>query len=403
MSYRRRGEGAGYGGRVADKLVEHFGVGQCFRDVDDIESGVDFVKTIQEAVGTCEVLVAIIGPDWTTQTDARGTRRLDDPKDFVRLEVAAALQRDIRVIPVLVGGADIPSEHELPDVLSALSRRQVHELTDTRWEYDITKLVTSIESIGIRPLSRSKGAGLSAATWKTAAGLAAIGGAGLAVASLALYSGASILSRSSVSGPESKPVRAQVAHLDETARSSQDAAQQMQRALEHERKERQEAERIADLERTKRREREDDLDRTRKDSAAKRVEPEARRAQPVSQTVQYDTFSGTQGRVRVTWQHEGVVYTAVVVTNGTTGSALVNYVDPLTGLPVGAEEDLELLRNAGGVFYVGANPRVPGTGVPHPFYMRDIFKLSSLPNGSWTISEVGDTWEHFDRAATIAQ
>jgi hypothetical protein len=132
------------------------------------------------------------------------------------------------------------------------------------------------------------------------------------------------------------------------------------------------------------------------------VEPE-RRAQPVSQSAQYDTFSGTQGRVSVTWQHEGVLYNAVVVTNGTRGSALVNYIEPLTGLPVGAEEDLELLRNAGGVFYVGANPRVPGTGVPHPFYRRDIFKLSSLPNGGWTISEVGDTWDHFDRAATVAQ
>ncbi len=156
ISYRRRGEGAGYGGRIADRLVEHFGVGQCFRDVDDIESGVDFVKTIQEAVGACEVLIAVIGPDWITQTDVRGNRRLDDPRDFVRLEIAAALQRDIRVIPVLVGGADIPTEQELPDVLSALSRRQVHELTDTRWEYDVTKLIAAIESIGIKAHSRSK-------------------------------------------------------------------------------------------------------------------------------------------------------------------------------------------------------------------------------------------------------
>ena len=267
--------------------------------------------------------------------------------------------------------------------------------------FDITKLVTSIESIGIRPVARSKGAGLRAATWKTAAGVAAIGGASLAAASLALYSVTSIPSRSNDSAAGSKPASLN-AQLAETVRSSQDAAQQMQRALEHERKERQEAERIADLDRSKRREREDDLDRARRDTA-KRVAPEPRRAQPVSQTVQYDTFSGTQGRVRVTWQQEGVVYTAVVVTNGTRGSAIVNYVDLLTGLPVGAEEDLELQRNAGGVFYVGANPRVPGTGVPHPFYTRDIFKLSSLPNGSWTISEVGDNWEQFDRAASVAQ
>src|SRR5262249_25968863 len=72
ISYRRHGEGAGYGGRIADKLVEHFGPEQCFRDVEDIESGVDFVTTIEQAVGGCEVLIAVIGPDWITQTNDKG-------------------------------------------------------------------------------------------------------------------------------------------------------------------------------------------------------------------------------------------------------------------------------------------------------------------------------------------
>jgi hypothetical protein len=259
--------------------------------------------------------------------------------------------------------------------------------------------------VSYRPVSRSKGARFKAAPWKTAAGLSAIGGAGLTIASLAFYSGAAITDgfRGSVAESKTGPASAPMAQLAGTVRSSQDATQQMQRALERERNERQDSERTVGAERAKRREREDELERARRDSAPQRVESETHRAQPVSQTIQHDSFTGTHGRVRVTWQQEGVVYNAVVVTNGTRGSAIVNYIDPLTAIPVGAEQDLELLQNAGGLFYVGANPRVPGTAVPHPFYMRDIFKLSSLPNGSWTISEVGENWEHFDRVSTIAQ
>src|SRR5262245_41459072 len=98
ISYRRHGQGAGYGGRIADKLVEKFGADQCFRDVANIESGVDFINAIQEAVSSCEILIAVIGPDWISQKYQLGGRRLDDPRDFVRLEVSAALDRDIRVI-----------------------------------------------------------------------------------------------------------------------------------------------------------------------------------------------------------------------------------------------------------------------------------------------------------------
>lgn len=154
LSYRRHGEGAGYGGRLADKIVEHFGPSQCFRDVEDIESGADFVATINEAVGACDVLIAVIGPDWITQTNERGLPRLEDPGDFVRIEVAAALARNIRVIPVLVGGAAVPTAEELPGVLQGLARRQAHELTDTRWVYDVGSLLASIESIGIAPLKQ---------------------------------------------------------------------------------------------------------------------------------------------------------------------------------------------------------------------------------------------------------
>jgi TIR domain-containing protein len=382
ISYRRRGDGAGYGGRIADKLVEHFGVEQCFRDVDDIESGVDFVKTIQEAVGACEVLIAVIGPDWITQTDVRGKRRLDDPKDFVRLEVAAALQRDIRVIPVLVGGADIPTEHELPDVLSALSRRQVHELTDTRWEYDVTKLIAAIESIGIKAHSRSKRGLAIGPKWKTAAAVSAFGTLSLVLASVLVSGGASFFDQRDARTTESKAgkgVNAQVAPAVDTMRTSQDISQ-LKQALERERR---------DLE--------TDLERVQKE---RRVEVEPSKGQLASQQSQVDSSSGIHGRVRVTWQHEGVIYSALVVMNGARGSALVNYIEPQTGIQVGAEQDLEFIRNANGAFYVGSNSRVPGTAIPHPFYAPDIFRLTRLRDGNWAIAEVSPDWHHFDRVVT---
>ena len=156
ISYRRQGEGAGYAGRLADKLLQEFGDDQCFRDIDDIESGVDFVRSISEAVGGCEVLISVIGRDWISITDAEGRSRLEDPNDFVRLEIAAGLSRDVRVIPVLVGGAVMPSAEDLPDALAALSRRQAHEITDTRWDFDVGRLIDSIEAAGIKRLTQKR-------------------------------------------------------------------------------------------------------------------------------------------------------------------------------------------------------------------------------------------------------
>ena len=150
ICYRRQGEGSGYGGRLADKLVKHFGPGQCFRDVENIETGVDFVDSITKAIDDCEVLVVVIGPDWATQRDEQKMPRINDPKDFVRLEVAAALRRNIRVMPVLVGGAEPPDEDQLPEDLRDLPRRQAHELSDSRWDYDTDRLIHAIESIGIK-------------------------------------------------------------------------------------------------------------------------------------------------------------------------------------------------------------------------------------------------------------
>ncbi len=144
ISYRRD-DSAGYAGRLYDRLTDHFSEGQLFMDIDTIEPGLDFVEVIEEAVGLCDVLIVLIGKQWLTITDAIGRRRLDNPEDFVRLEIAAALDRNIRVIPVLVRGAAMPSSEDLPTALRRLARRHALELSDTRFHYDVDQLVEVLE------------------------------------------------------------------------------------------------------------------------------------------------------------------------------------------------------------------------------------------------------------------
>jgi TIR domain len=139
ISYRRD-ESAGYAGRIADSFEEYFGEDKVFRDIDSIEPGLDFAEAIESAVGSCEVLIAVIGNNWLTATDAAGRKRLEDANDFVRTEIATALKRNIRVIPLLVQGASMPSADELPDDLAPLARRNAFELHDTSWRDDVRRL-----------------------------------------------------------------------------------------------------------------------------------------------------------------------------------------------------------------------------------------------------------------------
>ena len=113
ISYRRE-ETAYPAGWLFDRLAERFSPKQVFKDVDSIELGDDFVQMITRAVGSCDVLLALIGDQWLTITDVHGRRRLDDPDDFVRLEIEAALTRNVRIIPILVDGANMPRADELP-------------------------------------------------------------------------------------------------------------------------------------------------------------------------------------------------------------------------------------------------------------------------------------------------
>jgi TIR domain/S1 RNA binding domain len=146
ISYRRQ-ETSDLAGRLADRLADRFGEDQVFMDVDTIDLGVDFAEAINQAVGTCEVLLAVIGPHWLTATDKGGRRRLDDPDDIVRLEVQAALDRDVRVIPVLVGGAAMPERGELPGGLGGLARRNALSVRHDSFRSDVARLVAGIERI----------------------------------------------------------------------------------------------------------------------------------------------------------------------------------------------------------------------------------------------------------------
>jgi hypothetical protein len=128
-----------------ERLALHFGREQVFKDVDSIELGDDFAEVIATAVASCDVLLALIGTQWLTITDGSGTPRLENPDDFVRLEIEAALQRRVRVIPILVGEAHMPRADKLPPSLAKLARRQALALNPHRFEADTRRLVQAVE------------------------------------------------------------------------------------------------------------------------------------------------------------------------------------------------------------------------------------------------------------------
>jgi len=145
ISYRRE-ETAYPAGWLYDRLADRFGGGQVFKDVDSIQLGDDFVEVITRAVGSCDVLLALIGEEWLTITDEHGRRRLDNPDDFVRLEIEAALTRRVRVIPILVDEARMPRADELPDSLARLVRRQALELSPARFDFDTSRLFRVLDA-----------------------------------------------------------------------------------------------------------------------------------------------------------------------------------------------------------------------------------------------------------------
>ena len=146
ISYRRQ-EASQLAGRLSDCLVDRFGKGRVFLDVDAIEPGADFAEEISRAVAACQVLLVVIGPNWLTVTDERSRRRLDDPDDIVRLEIEAALTRDVRVIPILVEGAVMPGRQDLPESLVRLGRLNALHIRHESFRSDAGRLVTAIERV----------------------------------------------------------------------------------------------------------------------------------------------------------------------------------------------------------------------------------------------------------------
>jgi|GEM_PF-1442376 TIR domain-containing protein len=137
----RRDDSIGMAGRLHDRLAQTFGRDKLFMDVDHIPAGADFVAHLNNQVAECDVVLAIIGPNWLRAKDKAGQRRLHQPDDFVAIEIAAALARDTLVIPVLVDAARMPKESDLPDTLKPLARRQAVEVRHAHFGHDAEALI----------------------------------------------------------------------------------------------------------------------------------------------------------------------------------------------------------------------------------------------------------------------
>jgi hypothetical protein len=146
ISYRRE-DSRGAAGRIYDRLVSRLGRENVFFDVDDIRLGVDFVDVLSKSVGACYALVAVIGKSWASSVDDDNRRCLDDPNDFVRIEIETALSRNIPVIPVFVDGASMPKSEELPDGLKNLRRWNGIEISHTRFDFDAERLTRALSLI----------------------------------------------------------------------------------------------------------------------------------------------------------------------------------------------------------------------------------------------------------------
>jgi TIR domain len=144
INYRR--EDLGLAGRINDRLEEEFGHDQIFMDVDTIPLGVNYVTALNEEVAKCDVLIALIGRDWFDARDEAGHRRLDKPDDFVRIEIAAALKRRIRVIPILIDGTKVPKIDQLPPDIQELALRQGLEVRHAFFKADIERLVRELNA-----------------------------------------------------------------------------------------------------------------------------------------------------------------------------------------------------------------------------------------------------------------
>jgi hypothetical protein len=155
LSYRR-GDAGGYAGRLTDTLIQRLGAKSVFHDVTAISPGEDYTVAIDRALADSDAALVVIGPGWLTAESQQGARRLFEPGDYVRLELATMLRRGIRAVPVLVGGAQLPKADELPDDLQVLAQRQAVELHDETWREDVDGLIRSLRGEPAVPGNRRR-------------------------------------------------------------------------------------------------------------------------------------------------------------------------------------------------------------------------------------------------------
>lgn len=150
VSYRQKGTFM-RAGRIADALVNQFGEQNIFQDKASLFGGANWKEQIEDAIKECTVFVAVIGPEWTEHKNADGSRRLDDLDDYVRFEVATALQREIGIIPVLVDGAGRLREEQLPEPMKKLAYIEPMRIDDNAWHEGISTLLKAIKKFDLDP------------------------------------------------------------------------------------------------------------------------------------------------------------------------------------------------------------------------------------------------------------
>jgi hypothetical protein len=146
ISYRRQ-DTAAYAGRIYDRLSAKYGEHNVFMDIDRIEPGQDFVDAINHSVAEAGVLLVLIGREWIKMTDKSGIPRLENPEDFVRLEILAGLEQKAVMIPVLLADTEMPSAQALPPPLQPFARRNAIQISDSRFHSDVDRLIEAIEKI----------------------------------------------------------------------------------------------------------------------------------------------------------------------------------------------------------------------------------------------------------------
>ena len=140
----RRDDSAGAAGRIYDRLAQAFGKDNIFMDVDNISTAVNFVQQLERELTNCKVFLCVVGHNWLNAKGEDGHRRLDQPDDYVRTEIAASIKRDITIIPILIDGARMPKPRELPDDIAPLAARQALDVNSVHFQRDVNELTQII-------------------------------------------------------------------------------------------------------------------------------------------------------------------------------------------------------------------------------------------------------------------